>query len=96
MLKLIFSLLLICVAPTVAPDMSVTFPSSGTANVSWSGFSGSGDYDVKVEALPLLTLHYHTTTSNTSTTVNGLTSSVTYRYTVTRGSEFIITELDTP
>lgn len=64
--------------------------------MAWSGFSGSGEYAVRVERLPDMAVVYSTTTTNTTATVTGLNTGTTYRYTVTRGADFIITDLETP
>lgn len=100
MLKFIFSILIVCAfaqSPADDLELNITWPSEGTANMTWSGFSGSGDYTATVHRISNMQQVFYTQTSSTSAQATGLQSGVTYRFTVTQAPDYIIIiDMDAP
>ena len=78
------------------PALVITFPSQGVAQMDWDAFGGSSIYTVEVFELPGLNRVHYSTTTQLTETVSGLTSSVTYRYKVANGTNYIIMDTETP
>jgi hypothetical protein len=71
--------------------LTVTKTSSSSVGLSWSGWSGSGDYTVTVLNLTTSQIEQQFSTPNTVAAVSNLTTGDSYRFSVEKAG-YVITE----
>ena len=84
----------VAASPEVVYNLTVTFPSSGVANMSWDPiFGGADPYRVTVTDLDTGQTVASFSTYNLTATVSGLTAGHTGQFKVQKGTNIILIDL---